>query len=74
LEDPEPEVVGCGGGQLHVALTPEGDVYPCSHAREPGYRMGNLLRDDYARLWNSGPGRQGREHYRNDCRGAACPC
>ena len=45
LDDPEPDVVGCGGGQRHVAVTPEGDVYPCSHARAAGYRMGNLLTD-----------------------------
>jgi hypothetical protein len=32
FEDPEPEVAGCGGGQRHVAITPEGDVFPCSHA------------------------------------------
>ena len=45
FEDPEPDVAGCGGGQRHVAVTPEGDVFPCSHARVPDYRMGNLLTD-----------------------------
>ena len=33
--DPEPDVAGCGGGHRHVAITPEGDVFPCSHARLP---------------------------------------
>jgi radical SAM protein with 4Fe4S-binding SPASM domain len=74
LTDPEPDVLGCGGGQRHVALTPEGDLYPCSHARRPGYRMGNLLADDVGRLWSSEPGQTGRERYLGDCGGGRCPC
>jgi radical SAM protein with 4Fe4S-binding SPASM domain len=74
FDDPEPEVAGCGGGQRHIAVTPEGDVYPCSHLRLPGYRMGNLLHDEMARLWTAGPGWQGRQRYRQDCEGTACPC
>jgi radical SAM protein with 4Fe4S-binding SPASM domain len=74
LDDPEPEVLGCGGGQRHVAVTPEGDVYPCSHQRRPAYRMGNLLTDDFARLWSSGAGLASRQRYSDDCRGAQCPC
>lgn len=42
LGDPEPDVLGCGGGQRHVALTPAGDVYPCSHVRWTNLQMGNL--------------------------------
>jgi MoaA/NifB/PqqE/SkfB family radical SAM enzyme len=72
LADPEPEVLGCGGGQRHVAITPEGDVYPCSHARRPGYRMGNLLTDDAARLWSAGPA--GLARYLGDCAGTRCAC
>ncbi|MBX6312434.1 MAG: radical SAM protein [Isosphaeraceae bacterium] len=75
LTDPEPEVLGCGGGQRHIALSPEGDVYPCSHARRrPDYRMGNLLRDDFRHLWPSGMGPPGRRRYLADCRGVRCPC
>jgi radical SAM protein with 4Fe4S-binding SPASM domain len=74
LDDPEPEVLGCGGGQRHVAVTPEGDVYPCSHARLPAYRMGNLLSDDCRRLWAAGRGQEGRLRYLGDCTGTACPC
>ena len=70
LDDPEPDVAGCGGGQRHVAVTPEGDVFPCSHARRPAYRMGNLLTDDLDRLWSGGPGsRHGR-----DTSGTAAAC
>jgi radical SAM protein with 4Fe4S-binding SPASM domain len=74
LEDPEPEVLGCGGGQRHVAVTPEGDVYPCSHLRHAPYRMGNLLDDDGAQLWSAGSGWRARQHYQRSCQGRTCPC
>ncbi|MHB1425353.1 MAG: radical SAM protein [Gemmataceae bacterium] len=74
FEDPEPEILGCGGGQRHIAVTPEGDVYPCSHLRQPAYRLGNLLRDEDAELWTSGCGWRGRQRYLNACRGMSCPC
>jgi mycofactocin biosynthetic radical S-adenosylmethionine protein MftC len=74
LDDPEPEVLGCGGGQRHVAVTPEGDVYPCSHQRRPEYRLGNLLTDDFEGLWSKGSGSAGRQRYLRDCRGEECPC
>jgi len=74
LEDPEPEVAGCGGGQTHVGVTPEGDVYPCSHVCRPRYRMGNLLTDAPDQLWLSGAGLAARRRYRADCQGVQCPC
>jgi radical SAM protein with 4Fe4S-binding SPASM domain len=74
LEDPEPEVLGCGAGQRHVAVSPEGDVYPCSHQRRPEYRMGNLLADDPEEIWSPGAGRAGRQFYLRHCQGVECPC
>jgi radical SAM protein with 4Fe4S-binding SPASM domain len=74
LADPEPDVLGCGGGQRHVALTPEGDLYPCSHARCPEYYLGNLLNDDLADVWDTGTGRAGRLRYAAGCQGVRCPC
>jgi radical SAM protein with 4Fe4S-binding SPASM domain len=74
LVDPEPEVLGCGGGQRHVAVTPEGDLYPCSHQRRPEYRLGNLLADDLERVWATGAGWEGRRRYLRDCQGVCCPC
>jgi MoaA/NifB/PqqE/SkfB family radical SAM enzyme len=74
LEDPEPEVAGCGGGQRHVAVTPEGDVFACSHARRDDYRMGNLLTDELDRIWSHGPGRRARRRYVGACRGVRCAC
>ena len=65
---------GSGGGQRHVALTPGGDVYACSHARQPEFRLGNLLTDRLAGLWSSGPGRLARDRYRAACQGVTCPC
>jgi radical SAM protein with 4Fe4S-binding SPASM domain len=74
LEDPEPGVLGCGGGQRHVAVTPEGDVYPCSHQRWPEYRLGNLLTDQLEQIWSKGSGQAGRQLYLQACRGIRCPC
>jgi radical SAM protein with 4Fe4S-binding SPASM domain len=74
LQDPEPEILGCGGGQRHVAVTPEGNVYPCSHQRRPDYRLGNLLTDNQERLWSKGSGWAGRQRYLSDCHGVQCPC
>lgn len=74
LTDPEPDVLGCGGGQRHVAITPDGEVYPCSHARRPEYRMGHLLEDDLETLWLTGQGRKGRQLYERACQGVLCPC
>ncbi len=74
LDDPEPEVAGCGGGQRHVAVTPEGDVFPCSHARGLDYCMGNLLRDDVGQIWSRGHGRSSRRRFVRACRGVRCAC
>jgi radical SAM protein with 4Fe4S-binding SPASM domain len=74
FDDPEPEVCGCGGGQRHVALTPGGEVYACSHARQPEFRLGNLLTDRLPDLWSRGPGWLARDRYRAACQGVTCPC
>lgn len=43
-------VKGCGAGNEYVAVTPEGDLYPCHQfvGRE-GYRMGNVLTGEFDR-------------------------
>jgi radical SAM protein with 4Fe4S-binding SPASM domain len=74
LEDPEPEIVGCGGGQRHVSITPEGDVFPCSHARLADYRMSDLLIDDVDQIWSRGSGESARRRYIKSCRGFRCAC
>ena len=74
LDDPEPEVAGCGGGQRHVAVTPAGDVYPCSHARWENFQMGNLLHDDLNQIWQVGRGPAVRRRFENRCCGTACAC
>lgn len=34
---------GCGAGTEYVAVTPEGDIYPCHQfAGEPGWKLGNV--------------------------------
>jgi radical SAM protein with 4Fe4S-binding SPASM domain len=74
FEDPEPDVAGCGGGQRHVAVTPEGDVFPCSHARFADYRMGNLLTECVDRIWSQDVGRSIRQRFVRACRGVRCAC
>lgn len=74
LDDPEPEVAGCGGGQRHVAITPVGDVFPCSHARWINLRMGNLLWDDFDQIWMGAHGKTARRRFTKRCYGTACAC
>jgi radical SAM protein with 4Fe4S-binding SPASM domain len=74
LEDPEPDVAGCGGAQRHVAVTPDGDVFPCSHARVAAYCMGSLLSDDVGQIWSRGPGLRSRRRFVRACRGVRCAC
>ena len=35
-------LTGCGAGAEYVAVTPEGDIYPCHQFVGAGYRMGNV--------------------------------
>ena len=74
FEDPEPDVAGCGGAQRHVAITPEGDVFPCSHARRDDYRMGNLLTERNDRIWSQDTNRSVRQQFVRACRGVRCAC
>jgi radical SAM protein with 4Fe4S-binding SPASM domain len=72
--DPEPDVLGCGGGQRHVAITPVGDVYPCSHACATNLYMGNLLRDRLDEVWWDGRGQAARRRFEELCCGTTCLC
>lgn len=74
LDNPEPDVLGCGGGQRHVAITPVGDVYPCSHACATNLHMGNLLRDGLNEVWQDGRGQATRRRFEELCCGTTCPC
>ena len=39
---------GCGAGTAYVAVTPEGDIYPCHQfAGEPEYKLGNVNDDSF---------------------------
>lgn len=41
-------ISGCGAGVEYVAVTPEGDIYPCHQfVGEEGFRMGNVLTGEY---------------------------
>lgn len=37
-------LLGCGAGNEYIAVTPEGDIYPCHQfVGEEGFKMGNVL-------------------------------
>jgi radical SAM protein with 4Fe4S-binding SPASM domain len=57
-----------------VAITPVGDVYPCSHCRWNDLQMGNLLRDGLEQIWLAGRGQAARRRYAELCYGTTCPC
>lgn len=41
-------LLGCGAGNEYVAVTPEGDIYPCHQfVGRQGYCMGNVLTGDF---------------------------
>ena len=41
-------VKGCGAGNEYVAVTPEGDIYPCHQfVGRPGYKMGSVLTGEF---------------------------
>ena len=41
-------VKGCGAGGEYVAVTPEGDIYPCHQfVGRPGFRMGSVLNEEF---------------------------
>ena len=43
-------VKGCGAGNEYVAVTPEGDIYPCHQfVGRPGYKMGSVLTGEFDR-------------------------
>ncbi len=41
-------VAGCGAGTEYVAVTPEGDIYPCHQfVGNPDFRLGNVAEDSF---------------------------
>ena len=39
---------GCGSGHEYLAVTPEGDIYPCHQfVGNPKFKMGNVLTEDF---------------------------
>ncbi|MFX0044439.1 MAG: radical SAM protein [Candidatus Hermodarchaeota archaeon] len=44
---------GCGAGRFYLTVEPNGDIYPCVFFPHiPKVRVGNILRDDFQKLWN----------------------
>ncbi len=50
------DISPCGGGRCFFAVTPSGDMFPCSEfIGLEAFRGGNLFRDDIERVLDSGP-------------------
>ncbi len=48
----DPSAPICGAGSNVVAISPQGDVFPCLGFRKP---VGNLLRQSFREIWESPP-------------------
>lgn len=49
--------VGCEGCRYRILVDENGDVYPCDFLQYREFKMGNLLRDGWDKVWNSPPAR-----------------
>jgi radical SAM protein with 4Fe4S-binding SPASM domain len=61
---------GCGACDGLLSVAPNGDVLPCSACADP---VGNLLRDDFAALWQAERARAYRRKQFAPARCGACP-
>lgn len=44
--------VRCSGGVNKLSIMPDGSVFPCNlFHQSPEFRLGNILRDDFASIW-----------------------
>lgn len=42
---------GCPTGHTLISIAPNGDIYPCAALTNEKYKIGNMLTDDLAKLW-----------------------
>lgn len=47
---PDPNDPVCGAGRNSVAISPEGEIYPCVQIRQPA---GNALSQDFSQIWSA---------------------
>jgi radical SAM protein with 4Fe4S-binding SPASM domain len=53
-EYPVLQYVRCPAGTTKLSIMPDGSVYPCYlFARYDNFRLGNILNDDFSRIWRS---------------------
>lgn len=50
LPPPDPKDPICGAGRSSVAISPEGEVFPCVQIRRSA---GNILSQDFSKIWSS---------------------
>lgn len=43
----------CNCGKTRINIDSNGDVYPCDMMKYPEFLMGNILKDDMTKIWNS---------------------
>lgn len=63
----------CPAGTTKLSVMPDGSVYPCYlFFRNEGFRLGNLLFDDFDAIWRSPRLDSFREFRGNTCRHTGC--
>jgi radical SAM protein with 4Fe4S-binding SPASM domain len=66
--------VRCPAGTTKLSVMPDGDVYPCYlFFRHKEFNLGNILRDDFEKLWNSPILAFFRNFLGNRCQKSWCP-
>jgi radical SAM protein with 4Fe4S-binding SPASM domain len=54
LKDEEMKTIptaGCPIGHNLICIAPNGDIYPCAALMEEQFKLGNILTDDFKKMW-----------------------
>jgi radical SAM protein with 4Fe4S-binding SPASM domain len=67
------QYVRCPAGTTKLSIMPDGSVYPCYlFARYDNFKLGNILNDDFSRIWKSPILDFFRTFEQNSCLNKAC--
>lgn len=69
---PIPELF-CPAQKTEFEIDPKGDVYPCPFLHYSKYKMGNLLVDDFEKVWHGGVEELNKTKWSEDITCKKCP-